>query len=53
MKRLSEEQLKEFDEKGFLFFPSLFEVGEIQSLTSELDDLFAQDTVCNLSLIHI
>ena len=48
MKRLSEEQLKEFDEKGFLFFPSLFEVGEIQSLTSELDDLFAQDTVCNL-----
>ena len=48
MEQLSQEQLKEFDEKGFLFFPSLFETAEMDSLTSQLDDLFALDIVCNL-----
>jgi ectoine hydroxylase len=35
-------------EKGFLFFPSLFDASEIDSLTSQLEDLFAQDMVCNV-----
>ncbi|MBT4385595.1 MAG: proline hydroxylase [Betaproteobacteria bacterium] len=48
MKQLSQAQLKEFDEKGFLFFPSLFDASEIDSLTSQLEDLFAQDMVCNV-----
>lgn len=48
MKQLSKAQLKEFDEKGFLFFPSLFDASEIDSLTSQLEDLFAQDMVCNV-----
>jgi len=48
MKQLSQAQLKEFDEKGFLFFPSLFDASEIDSLTSQLEDLFAQEMVCNV-----
>ena len=48
MTQLTQEQLKEFDEKGFLFFPSLFKAAEIESLTAQLDDMFAQDTVCNV-----
>ena len=42
MKQLSQAQLKEFDEKGFLFFPSLFDASEIDSLTSQLEDLLVE-----------
>ena len=38
---LTKKQLEQFDEQGFLFFPSLFKPGEIDVLHNELDGIFS------------
>jgi len=40
---LSETQLAQFDEQGYLFLPDVFNSDEVAALTSELDGIFAQD----------
>jgi ectoine hydroxylase len=40
--KLSPAQIAEFDERGFLFFPSLFTRPEIDVLTAEVPSLYAQ-----------
>ena len=37
---LTEEQLKKFDEEGYLFFPSLFKKEEVDYLNSSVPDLY-------------
>jgi ectoine hydroxylase len=39
--QLSPQQLEEFDERGFLFFPSLFSPQEIKTLQDEVPHLYA------------
>ncbi len=41
--RLSEEQLRQFDEQGYLFFPEAFAKEEVAPLRAEADRLFAMD----------
>jgi len=40
--RLSQEQLEQFENDGYLFFPSLFKPDEIKTLTDEVPALYAQ-----------
>jgi len=40
---LSETQVSEFHEQGYLFLPEVFNAEEIAALTGELDGIFAQD----------
>ncbi len=40
---LSETQVSEFHEQGYLFLPEVFDAEEIAALTGELDGIFAQD----------
>ncbi|HVQ62404.1 MAG TPA: phytanoyl-CoA dioxygenase family protein [Burkholderiales bacterium] len=40
--RLSQQQVREFEERGFLFFPSLFRPEEVRALTEEVPRLYAQ-----------
>jgi ectoine hydroxylase len=40
---LSETQVSEFHEQGYLFLPEVFDAEEIAPLTGELDGIFAQD----------
>ncbi|HEX4329333.1 MAG TPA: phytanoyl-CoA dioxygenase family protein [Burkholderiales bacterium] len=40
--KLTPEQLKQFDEQGYLFFPGLFKPDEIKTLTDEVPALYAQ-----------
>ena len=37
---LTEEQLKKFDEEGYLFFPGLFKKEEVDYLNSAVPDLY-------------
>jgi ectoine hydroxylase len=39
---LTQEQLRQFDRDGYLFFPSLFSAAEIKALSDEVPALFAQ-----------
>ncbi|MDA0237645.1 MAG: phytanoyl-CoA dioxygenase family protein [Proteobacteria bacterium] len=48
MNQLNESQIQKFEAQGYLFFPSLFEKSEMSALTSQLDDIFSQDVVCNI-----
>ena len=41
--KLSQEQLKQFDEEGYLFFPSMFSPEEAQLLKSEADNVYAME----------
>ena len=41
--QLSEQQLNEFDEKGYAFFPSLFSPDEAALLKTEADAVYASD----------
>ena len=41
--RLSDEQLKRFDEDGFLILPGLFSAAEVERLRAQLPALFAED----------
>ena len=40
--KLTQEQLRQFDRDGYLFFPSLFSAAEIKALSDEVPALFAQ-----------
>ena len=40
---LSETQVAQFDEQGYVFLPDVFDGDEVAVLTSELDGIFAQD----------
>ena len=40
--KLSPEQIRTFDEDGYLFFPGLFSRDEIKVLTDEVPKLYAQ-----------
>jgi ectoine hydroxylase len=40
--KLTQEQLRQFDRDGYLFFPSLFSAAEIKALSDEVPVLFAQ-----------
>src|SRR5258708_21287255 len=40
--KLTKEQLKQFDEEGYLFFPSYFSPDESAILKSEIPGVFAQ-----------
>ena len=40
---LSETQVSEFHEQGYVFLPEVFDAEEVAALTGELDDIFAQD----------
>ncbi len=40
--KLTQEQLRQFDRDGYLFFPSLFSAAEIKVLNDEVPALFAQ-----------
>ncbi|MDP4835885.1 MAG: phytanoyl-CoA dioxygenase family protein [Burkholderiales bacterium] len=48
MKQLSGSQIQEFEDQGYLFFPSLFEQSEMSALTSQLDDVFSRDVEYNV-----
>ena len=45
MKQLNETEIQEFEEKGYIFLPSLFTQSEMDALTSQLDDIFAKDVI--------
>jgi len=47
--RFSDEQLKDFDNSGYLFFPELFSRQEIQVLLDEIPRLKAHQTAGNLT----
>src|SRR5260370_27956357 len=38
--KLTSEQIKTFDEQGYLFFPNCFTEGEVALLRSEADNIF-------------
>ncbi len=40
---LSETQVSEFHEQGYVFLPEVFDAEEVAALTGELDGIFAQD----------
>ena len=40
---LSETQVAQFDEQGYLFLPDVFNGDEVATLSAELDGIFAQD----------
>ena len=40
--KLTREQLQQFDEEGYLFFPDYFSPGETQILKSEIPGVFQQ-----------
>jgi len=46
--KLTPEQLKQFDEQGYLFFPGLFKPEEIKTLTDEVPALYAQQRPENI-----
>ncbi|HEY4370761.1 MAG TPA: phytanoyl-CoA dioxygenase family protein [Burkholderiales bacterium] len=46
--QLTPEQLKQFDEEGYLFFPGLFKPSEIKTLTDEVPALYAQQRPENI-----
>jgi ectoine hydroxylase len=46
--KLSESQLREFDEKGYLFFPELISAPEVHVLLDEVEVLAARETDGNL-----
>jgi ectoine hydroxylase len=46
--KLTPEQLKQFDEQGYLFFPGLFKPDEIKTLTDEVPALYAQQRPENI-----
>ena len=48
MKQLNETEIQEFEEKGYIFLPSLFTQSEMDALTSQLDDVFAKDVISNV-----
>ena len=48
MKQLNETEIQEFEEKGYIFLPSLFAQSEMDALTSQLDDIFAKDVISNV-----
>ena len=39
--QISDKQINQFDEQGYLFFPSLFSAEEIKVLVAELDGIFS------------
>ena len=41
--KLSEEQLKQFDEEGYIFFPGMFSPEEARLLKSEADNVYAME----------
>ena len=41
--KLSDQQLKQFDEEGYLFFPGMFSEAEAQLLKSEADAVYAME----------
>tara|TARA_S200000501_G_scaffold372426_1_gene417424 strand:- start:26 stop:865 length:840 start_codon:yes stop_codon:yes gene_type:complete len=45
---LSSEQIKKFNDKGYLFFPSLFSEEEVKILSAEVPIIYAQDRIENV-----
>ena len=45
---LTETQQQEFDENGYLIFPSLFSAEEIELLRSQLPNIFSEDNTANI-----